>query len=68
MQKNKKRPVDKDKVRFKQALKAILKWDFATDGRKFNGNHKEVLSHLMDLARLGLGTRELRKFNQKRKQ
>lgn len=59
--------IDKDKARFKWALKAVLKWNFATDGRKFNGNHKELLKHIMDLVRLGLGARELTRFNKKRR-
>lgn len=54
--------IDKDKQRFRNALRGILKWDFATDGRKFNGNHKEVMKHLMHLARWGLGHRELQRF------
>ena len=54
--------IDKDKVRLKKALHAILKWDFSTDGRKFAGDHKEVVKHIMDLARLGLGARELRRL------
>lgn len=58
-----KKKIDKDKRRFKQALKSILKWEFSTDGRKFNGDHKEVVRHIMDLARLGLGISELKKFN-----
>lgn len=31
------------------ALKEIKKWEFSTDGRKFNGNHKEVLKQVMSL-------------------
>lgn len=54
--------IDKDKVRFRNALRAILKWNFTTDGRKFNGDHKVVVRHIMDLARLGLGHRELQRF------
>jgi hypothetical protein len=54
--------IDKEKQNAKNSLKAILKWEWATDGRKFNGDHKEVLKHIMDLARLGLPIRELRKL------
>lgn len=52
--------MDKQKQNMKKSLKAILKWEFATDGRKFNGDHKEVLKHIMDLARLGLPIRDIR--------
>lgn len=34
-----------------KALRDILKWEFATDGRKFNGDHKEVLKQIMFLAK-----------------
>lgn len=32
------------------ALQLIVRWKFATDGRKFNGNHKEVLKAVIDIA------------------
>lgn len=58
--------IDREKVNAKRALRAILKWDFATDGRRFNGNHKEVLKHIMDLARLGLPIRDVRRIIKKK--
>jgi hypothetical protein len=38
----------------KKALVDILKWEFTTDGRKFNGDHKEVLKQIMHLAKEAL--------------
>lgn len=53
--------IDREKHNAKCALRAILKWDFATDGRKFNGNYKEVLKQVMILAKLGLPIRDVRR-------
>jgi hypothetical protein len=32
------------------ALEKIKMWDWTTDGRKFDGNHKEVAKHLIEIA------------------
>lgn len=59
--------MDNQKSNMKRALKAILKWEFTTDGRKFNGDHKEVLKRVMDLARLGLTMKDLRALDAEKK-
>lgn len=41
--------------RMKQALNRILKWQFAVDGRKFDGNHKLILKEIMGYVEAGLG-------------
>lgn len=37
-------------------MESALGWEFATDGRKFNGNHKEVLKTVLDLITLALAS------------
>lgn len=59
--------IDKEKQNMKRSLKAILKWDFSTDGRKFKGDHKEIVKRIMDLARLGLPMRDLRALEAEKK-
>jgi len=34
----------------KEALKQVESWSFATDGRKFRGNHRYVLKEVINIA------------------
>lgn len=36
------------------SLGTISRWDFAADGRKFNGNHKAVVKEITGIARSAL--------------
>lgn len=43
--------------RLRTGLEHIAKWEWATDGRKFGGDHKEVIKHLLDIAKRALATK-----------
>ena len=40
------------------ALNSILKWEYATDGRKFNGDYKELLKLIIHQAKKGLNPKQ----------
>ena len=44
-------PNDFLEIRYSRALREILKWNFATDGRKWKGDHKTVLKMVMKIAK-----------------
>jgi hypothetical protein len=44
-----------------EALEAIKKWDFTADGRKFGGDHKEVIKQIMSLVDNALASQRLEK-------
>lgn len=41
--------------KLQKALETIAKWEFATDGRKFDGNHKLVLKEVVRIAKQAIG-------------
>jgi len=41
---------DEQIARLRKGLEDIAKWEFAGDGRKFDGNHKEVLKWVVSIA------------------
>lgn len=41
-------------VELVEALEMVFKWEFACDGRKFNGNYKEVVKELVGIAKQAL--------------
>lgn len=49
--KRKPRKAKRKPSRFEKAIEQIVRWKFATDGRKFDGNHKEVLKEIMQIAK-----------------
>jgi hypothetical protein len=38
----------------RQALATIARWKFASDGRKFGGNHKLVIREMAEIAEIAL--------------
>jgi hypothetical protein len=43
-------PIIEQWGKMRKALGTISKWEFAADGRKFNGNHKEVVKEITGIA------------------